>query len=61
MTVERMRENLAKYYPALHWKMKVAKMPENQIIAIYTKFKLDGKKPIKNKTKKDNQIVMEGF
>ena len=37
MTIEQMRAEVAALYPALSWKDKVAKMPNGQILAIYSR------------------------
>lgn len=38
-----MREAVAGVYPGIGWKARVARMPTNQIIAIYNKFLMDGR------------------
>lgn len=41
MTIDQMRQALIGAYPASkHWKAKVTKMPDNQVIAIYKSMKL---------------------
>ena len=36
MTIEQMRFEVAKLYPGYGWRDRVAKMPDKQILAIYT-------------------------
>lgn len=43
MTTEQKRSELMKAYPSHSWKQKCKKMPENQVIALYLKFKKEGK------------------
>lgn len=43
MTVEEMRYAISKVYPGDKWRNKVAKMPDNQIVALYCKFLEGGK------------------
>lgn len=48
MSVDQMREAITKVYPAERWQKKVAKMSEEQVMAIYFKFAQSGKldKPV---------------
>lgn len=48
MSVDQMREAITKVYPAERWQKKVAKMDDDQVIAIYFKFAQSGKldKPV---------------
>lgn len=48
MSVDQMREVITKVYPAERWQKKVAKMSEEQVMAIYFKFAQSGKldKPV---------------
>ena len=48
MSVDQMREVITKVYPAERWQKKVAKMSEEQVMAIYFKFVQSGKldKPV---------------
>ena len=44
MSAENMREELKKLYPRSgSWQARVRAMPENQVFAIYTKFKNERK------------------
>lgn len=38
-----MRNEVLLVYPGLRWKQRVMKMSENQIVAIYMRFKREGK------------------
>lgn len=42
MNVEQMRDVLVDVYSHEAWKNKVARMPENQVIALYFKFNREG-------------------
>lgn len=42
MNTEQMRAELLKFYGA-QWQEKVRKMGPNQVLAVYTKFKREGK------------------
>lgn len=48
MSVDQMREAITKVYPAVRWQKKVAKMSDDQVMAIYFKFAQCGKmeKPV---------------
>ena len=48
MSVDQMREAITKVYPAERWQKKVAKMDDDQVMAIYFKFAQSGKldKPV---------------
>ena len=37
MTIQQMRAEVARLYPGLGWKQKVAHMPDGQILAIYNR------------------------
>lgn len=37
MTIEQMRAEVSAWYPSDSWRDKVAKMPDNQVIAMYFK------------------------
>lgn len=37
MTIEQMRAEVARLYSGAAWQQKVAKMPEGQILAIYSR------------------------
>ena len=43
MTTNEKRAAIARVYPSKSWQEKVAKMSDNQVIAIYQKFLADGK------------------
>lgn len=43
MSVEQMRARVREVYPGAVWKEKVSHMPDNQIIALYYKFRNEGK------------------
>lgn len=43
MTVDQMRAALLQVYPGPGWQVKVLAMHDNQIIAIYAKFKKEGR------------------
>ena len=47
MDVEQMRDFIADLYPYDKWKDKVARMPEDQVMAIY--FRNKDKKPVEKK------------
>ena len=42
MSMDQMRAAVAALYPGKGWKEKVARMPEGQILAIYTKRVIEG-------------------
>lgn len=37
MTIENMREHILKQYPGAKWHAKVLAMPDNQVLAIYSR------------------------
>lgn len=43
MSVDQMRDKVKEAYPGAEWKRKVNNMGENQIIALYYKFRNEGK------------------
>ena len=43
MSIEQMRSRISKVYDSFRWRNRVTKMPDNQVIAIYHKFKESGK------------------
>ena len=43
MTVREMRYYISKVYPGKGWKDKVAKMPEDQVMAVYFSFLENGR------------------
>lgn len=43
MSVEYMRECLLKVYPTKKWRVKVNRMSDTQVIAVYHKFLFEGK------------------
>ena len=43
MTVDQMRKEIRKAYSGERWQLKIDKMLDDQIIAIYYKFKKEGK------------------
>ena len=54
MTVHEMRREISEVYPGEGWKIKVSKMPEDQVIAVYYKF-LETQKFLK-KTDKNKKV-----
>ncbi len=47
MDINQMRIDICKVYDSANWNAKVAHMPDNQVIAIYHKFKSQNFKPKK--------------
>ena len=43
MTIEMMRKYVIDVYPGKAWEKKVKKMPESQVLAIYNRFRMEGK------------------
>jgi len=43
MTIERMREELAKAYPAPKWAKRVAQMDDRQVFAVYKDMERNGR------------------
>ena len=43
MNINQMRQAIASVYSGKGWKTKVAKMPEDQVHAVYLRFKREGK------------------
>lgn len=43
MRVEQMRQEVALVYDSPAWKLRVLKMSDNQIVAIYMRLKLQGR------------------
>ena len=62
MTIEQMTSEILKVYPGDAWKYKVARMHDNQIIAVYYNFLSKGKfdKP-KKLTKRTIPPVFNGY
>lgn len=42
MTIDRMRCTIAEAYPGPKWKLKVAMMPDNQVLAVYKSMRSNG-------------------
>ena len=67
MSVEQMRDAIADVYTGWAWKDKVARMPDDQVMAIYFKFQssgiLDGSKVLKpnGEEKKEAKCVNPFF
>lgn len=51
MDVKRMREYILGMYPGENWARKVARMGDNQVMAVYYSMKKKGQKPIKKNKK----------
>ena len=43
MSIDEMRDRIAKVYPGEKWKRKVANMYDDQVIAVYYKFAREGR------------------
>lgn len=59
MSVEKMREWLYSAYPNATWRNKVDKMPDNQVIAVFNKFKAEGRFEKKKREPHSVQIKMD--
>lgn len=59
MTVSQMRTAIAGAYEGPRWKLRVANMPEHQVIAVYYKFLNDGKFEKKKRPKKEEEFIPE--
>ena len=57
MNVSDMRNWLLKMYPGPKWLEKVARMPDNQVMAVYFSMKKKGQQPIKE-SKKEKQLTI---
>ena len=57
MDVKKMRENILSMYPGERWRDKVARMPDNQVMAKYFSMKKKGQQPIKE-NKREKQITI---
>lgn len=55
MTVRDMRDYILSMYPGEGWAHKVAKMDDNQVMAVYFSMKKKGQQPIKE-NKKEKQL-----
>ena len=62
MTIDQMRGEILKVYPGDAWKYRVARMHDNQVIAVYYSFKGKGKfdKP-KKLTKRSVPPIFNGY
>lgn len=54
MTVREMRHYISKVYPGERWKKKVAKMPDDQVMAVY--FNFEERKMFDKKIEKPKKV-----
>jgi hypothetical protein len=60
MNIERMRSEISSMYPGERWKNRCANMPDNQVIAIFCRFRNNDQKPV-TKTVRPYQYTMKDY
>ena len=59
MDVKNMRDYILKMYPGPNWIAKVAKMNDDQVMAVYFSMKKKGQKPISDKPNKRQLTIYD--